>query len=137
MFEHDPAGNLTFDGIYRYEYDAWNRLIRVTIDASGAERYSALYDALGRVVAVDRQPTAPPAGGIGPGTGPEYDFWREQYHYDGSRRVQDVVTYAITAHGSITQYQITEREYLWGPSYVDELLAVLDDERNVSTPRAS
>ncbi|MBN1943120.1 MAG: hypothetical protein JW849_07480, partial [Phycisphaerae bacterium] len=27
---HDAAGNLTYDGLYAYKYDAWNRLMTVT-----------------------------------------------------------------------------------------------------------
>ena len=26
---HDAAGNLTFDGEYWYQYDAWNRLVQI------------------------------------------------------------------------------------------------------------
>ena len=27
---HDAAGNLTYDGVYQFTYDAWNRLVKVT-----------------------------------------------------------------------------------------------------------
>ena len=30
MTEHDAAGNLTYDGVYQYAYDAWNRMVKVT-----------------------------------------------------------------------------------------------------------
>jgi hypothetical protein len=26
---HDAAWNMSFDGLYRYSYDAWNRLVKV------------------------------------------------------------------------------------------------------------
>jgi hypothetical protein len=29
--QYDAAGNLQFDGMYFYQYDAWNRLIQVNL----------------------------------------------------------------------------------------------------------
>lgn len=29
VYESDACGNLTFDGAFYYQYDAWNRLIQV------------------------------------------------------------------------------------------------------------
>jgi YD repeat-containing protein len=29
-FTYDAAGNLTYDGVYQYAYDAWNRMVSVT-----------------------------------------------------------------------------------------------------------
>jgi hypothetical protein len=34
---HDDAGNLTFDGAYKYTYDPWNRLVKATLEADGAQ----------------------------------------------------------------------------------------------------
>ena len=36
---YDAAGNLVDDGLYRYAYDAWNRLVKVT--RPGPSRRSA------------------------------------------------------------------------------------------------
>jgi len=56
--EHDDAGNLTYDGVFAYGYDAWNRLITVTKAYKTGNGTSALqlgslmnttsYDGLGR-----------------------------------------------------------------------------------------
>ncbi len=55
---HDNAGNLTYDGTYRYTYDPWNRLVKTTLNAAGDQGGSqqditiqtAKYDGLGRRV---------------------------------------------------------------------------------------
>ncbi len=28
--DHDAAGNLTYDGLFHYSFDAWNRLVKAT-----------------------------------------------------------------------------------------------------------
>ena len=58
--EYDRAGNLTYDGVFKYQYDAWNRMTRVTKayrdDAGTVQTGSVLqeneYDGLGRRVVV-------------------------------------------------------------------------------------
>jgi hypothetical protein len=52
---YDASGNLTYDGVFKYAYDSWNRLAKVTKgyrDAngvqSGAEIAVNSYDGLGR-----------------------------------------------------------------------------------------
>ena len=47
---HDHAGNLTYDGTYRYTYDAWNRLVKATLNDTDVEVQAAVYDGLGRRV---------------------------------------------------------------------------------------
>ena len=54
---YDEAGNLTFDGTYAYQYDAWNRLVQVNaaVVTNGAVVLDRLlkhhtYDGLGRLV---------------------------------------------------------------------------------------
>ncbi len=47
---HDYAGNLTYDGTYRYTYDAWNRLVKATLNDTNVEVQAAVYDGLGRRV---------------------------------------------------------------------------------------
>ncbi len=54
-FTYDAAGNLTYDGCYKYAYDAWNRLRTVTRAyrsagsiQSGSVVSTSSYDGLGR-----------------------------------------------------------------------------------------
>ncbi|RPI61042.1 MAG: hypothetical protein EHM48_06280, partial [Planctomycetaceae bacterium] len=55
---HDAAGNLTYDGLDKYYYDAWNRLARVSRAyrdsggelQAGSQIAAMSYDALGRRV---------------------------------------------------------------------------------------
>ncbi|QQE13182.1 hypothetical protein JD969_06895 [Planctomycetota bacterium] len=55
-YEYDAAGNMTFDGVYAYTYDAWNRMTQVykahrnTLGnvENGALVQSNQYDALGK-----------------------------------------------------------------------------------------
>jgi hypothetical protein len=104
---YDAAGNLTFDGSFWYQYDAWCRLIQVTaagtltagdfLDHAGGAARGKLnpdrnpahqpadvllrlaYDGLGRLVRMDRRM---PAGQYAS------DWRRERYLYDGVRRIQ-------------------------------------------------
>ena len=53
---HDDAGNLTYDGVYQYTYDAWNRLVTITKAyrddqgtlQTGSTVATLSYDGLGR-----------------------------------------------------------------------------------------
>ncbi|MCB9850297.1 MAG: hypothetical protein H6817_06290 [Phycisphaerales bacterium] len=45
---HDDAGNLTFDGSYKYIYDPWNRLVKATLEDSDVVIQEAEFDGLGR-----------------------------------------------------------------------------------------
>ncbi len=48
---YDDAGNLVDDGLYRYSYDPWNRLVKVTRPGpAGSPQVIAEYhyDGLGR-----------------------------------------------------------------------------------------
>jgi RHS repeat-associated protein len=53
IFEYDANGNLTFDGVRRYFWDAEDRLVRVEQSAGeegrGARVYAFVYDAFGRL----------------------------------------------------------------------------------------
>jgi len=91
---HDIAGNIASDGIYYYQYDAWNRLVQVNllgeavIGSDGrvesgepkdvVARYA--YDGLGRLI---RKQSAV-------NTGETYIQSKDLY-YDGVRRIQDVI----------------------------------------------
>jgi len=45
---HDDNGNLTFDGSFKYTYDAWNRLVKATLDDEDVVIQAAEFDGLGR-----------------------------------------------------------------------------------------
>jgi YD repeat-containing protein len=45
---HDDNGNLTDDGTYKYTYDAWNRLVKATLDDTDITIQQAEFDGLGR-----------------------------------------------------------------------------------------
>ncbi len=94
LLRYDPNGNLIHDGNHVYQYDAWNRLVQVNrygtveFDADGRIVGGALgdlvarfeYDGLGRLIAKE-MPLAPGASNV----------YREDYYYDGARRIQEVV----------------------------------------------
>ena len=138
---HDAAGNLVADGQYYIQYDAFNRVSTVyelndlTFDADGipisgtpgAWRASYAYDALGRRIHKE-VPWA-------------YDSdarWTS-YYYDGVRRIAEVHRDPLAQagiggnpnpQGSHTTY--TDREYVWGPDYVDECLWQVDRPGNTA-----
>jgi RHS repeat-associated protein len=47
---YDDNGNLTFDGSFKYTYDAWNRLVKATLDDTDVTIHEAAFDGLGRRV---------------------------------------------------------------------------------------
>ncbi len=107
---HDNVGNLIYDGLYSYTYDAWNRLATVSraypdTDSDGEPEIGSTiatlsYDAAGRRI-------AKAVTGCG-----DWDQTYE-YYYDGQRMIEmrddsaDVV-----------------KQYVWGLGYVDELVQV-------------
>ena len=130
-FVYDQAGNLTFDGRLFYQYDAFNRLVRVH-EASGLtpadfDYYGQLnrdpnhrpnvgqvlahfnYDGLGRLIQstrFDRQSRSA--------------VWA--YYYDGVRRIFELQASGV----GMTLGAGATREYMWGPGYVDELIAEVE-----------
>ena len=145
---HDPAGNMVFDGVHYFQYDAFNRLVQVSLIGTAAldpdgkiesgelgqlvARY--MYDGLGRLA---RKSTPVKAG-----YDDEDDLQRKDYYYDGVRRIQEVITRpgdqpAIYLNDELpdtvdpnppASYTTTwtDREYVWGPDYVDELVCQID-----------
>lgn len=91
---NDVAGNLASDGIYYYQYDAWNRLVQVNemgtawLGADGRPSMGQLgpvvaryaYDGLGRLI---RKQSAV-------NTGQTY-IQSKDFYYDGVRRIQEVI----------------------------------------------
>ncbi|HRQ72988.1 MAG TPA: hypothetical protein PLU35_08170 [Phycisphaerales bacterium] len=133
---YDLAGNLVADDVYWYQYDAFNRLACVRLKGTlefdadgfvedgepGAWRANFAYDALGRLVSKQV-----PWGAQG---ADERWCW---YYYDGVRRIVEVFRDPLVTGGGIgggvptgnyTTY--TDREYVWGPEYVDECLWQID-----------
>ncbi len=130
-FVYDSNGNLLYDGRYLYDYDAFNRLIRVrdgtdvVITAgpgplvepgpnNGTLEIHYIYDALGRLMR-----KAVYDDGV-----PQYCY---DYYYDGVRRVMDVFTPdadlpAFDSSGQPDGDTTIEREYVYGPDYVDEFI---------------
>jgi len=142
---YDAAGNLTFDGEYVYQYDAWGRLIQVNLGtpSAGEPGYTVgllvkgySYDAWGRLSRIVSPFPAPGSAQVRV----------ERLHYDGVRRIQEVLTDPVlnlgdaadqgnseaqgqvgegvdgqTLPGSVnepvpgTTLSWLEREYVWGP----------------------
>ena len=117
---HDPAGNITYDGLHCYTYDPWNRLTGVKIaytDTNGDLQPTAtiatiVYDGLDRRIS-----KAVTNSGD----------WDCTYHYyqDGDRVIE-------TRNGSNQVLKC----YRWGTQYQDELLTidVNYDPYNSQTP---
>lgn len=99
---YDSAGNLVFDGNYRYSYDAWNRLVQInhaslassapsnpTLDdvVTGDVNRHFTYDGLGRLIRTQR----PFSYDVTNNTA----FLSERYYYDGIRRIQEVRLYEV------------------------------------------
>ena len=131
---------------YWYAYDAWNRLTSVhelgtlvyeelvkdfdadgKLNPPGGHVIGALlvcfrYDGLGRLIRAERPV---------PDTGTPGHTLVEDYYYDGVRRLQETTKTIIT--GSVPEQlapngdPATGREYVYGPDYVDEVVAQIDD----------
>ncbi|MCB9844664.1 MAG: AHH domain-containing protein [Phycisphaeraceae bacterium] len=137
----DPLGSIVADDDHFYEYDAWGRLVQVSLrgslafDADGAIDSGApgqwlihfTYDGLGRLIRTQRPR---------PGTGGQQptEIITHQFYYDGVRRVQDIETLPVPGGGPVPIGQQSQwsmqtrlgREYIHGPSYVDEFICSVD-----------
>jgi RHS repeat-associated protein len=131
-YVHDLNGALVFDGSYWYQYDAWNRLLQIhpagsleadDFEADGSLKETApepdewivrhIYDAMGRLM---RKRVPHPGNASKTVT--------ENYFYDGVRRIQTSITWPAQSGWSAgTAWQ----EYVYGPDYVDEFVAFVDD----------
>jgi hypothetical protein len=113
---HDAAGNMTFDGLHSFAYDAWNRLVEVRRayanpndpnDPNNLLSDSVVgtirYDGLGRRVVKQV--------GDGRSLTREAGDWEMTYHlyHDGVRTVEE-----RNGSGQVI------RQYVWGRTYVDE-----------------
>lgn len=151
-FINDPAGNLAYDGQYIYQYDAWNRLIEVDLPGDLPANWDGhvlsevhtgnlvcryTYDGLGRLI-IKETPVV---------VGESTEVQRKDLYYDGVRRIQETILRGnlapITGEGGndegafdpedpenpnastsqpSTTYYWTDREYAYGPEYVDEFI---------------
>lgn len=129
---HDAAGNLIADADYWYQYDAFNRLASVHSRGTlmfhadgniaggtpGSWQMHMAYDAIGRLVRIQK-----PWGPAGS------DHRDTLLYYDGVRRIVEVFKDPVvgpavpigSAQGS-GYVTYTDREYVWGPDYIDECL---------------
>src|ERR1043165_9354681 len=120
---YDGAGNLTFDGKYSYQYDAWNRLLQVNRAHPGPSSASdpvpdemvkhLAYDGLGRLVRVQsRFPSVETAAGR---------VRSEWFFYDGIRRIEEVVTDPLVslefADGGGGSTELGDAASEYGPDY--------------------
>jgi hypothetical protein len=106
---YDAAGNIIFDGVYSYQYDAWNRLIQINkasfTQTNGVPRSPPdglggtandpppidigvlvkhfTYDGLGRLIRT-QSPLPEPGASM-------RTLRSEHFYYDGVRRIQEVV----------------------------------------------
>jgi hypothetical protein len=143
-FGYDASGNLVFDGLHWYRYDAWGRLCQVfpagsltaaSFDGDGKLQTSPpnpntsiahfTYDALGRLIAKQA-----------PWPGMPSEVRTEIYLHDGVRRIQERWREPDQGNGAeggqnqnngppvYTEY--TAREYVHSPGYVDEFVCEID-----------
>ncbi len=96
---YDAAGNLTCDGTYFYQYDAWNRVVQINAKqanpATGPPQPDAskflkhfTYDGQGRLIRVQ---SPYPDAATWASTGTNGGLVRsERFYYDGVRRVQEL-----------------------------------------------
>ena len=112
-FGYDGNGNLTDDCQYTYYYDAFNHLVEVRHGAAPVARYA--YDGLGRVIFKEWVS--------------DNDARQLHYYYDGVRRVQENVGTYVEDYDPFGEVWYgtfefePDREYVYGPDYVDEFVA--------------
>ncbi|HLP84363.1 MAG TPA: polymorphic toxin-type HINT domain-containing protein [Phycisphaerales bacterium] len=120
----DAAGNLAFDGTYRYSYDAWNRLVQINeavlpINAPakpslddiivGSVNRHFTYDGLGRLIRTQRPFTYEYVRGVGTQPVEMIGFLSERYYYDGIRRIQEVrINEVFSQQESLSMLQAPE-----------------------------
>ncbi len=105
---YDLAGNLTYDGVQQYTYDAWNRLITIAHayrDSSGTLQHGQTFDAM-RYDAKGRRLSKAVSN-----TG-QWDC-TYNYYYDHDRMIEE-------RNGS----NQVMKQHVWGLTYIDELIQV-------------
>jgi len=107
-FAYDANGNLLNDGIRIYQYDALNRLIKVSDAETSDVLATYVYDALGRRI---QKTIADLSEGLGGLTG-DILAGTTDYLYDGQQIIQERTDAEPT---------IWTKVYFWG-QYIDELM---------------
>jgi RHS repeat-associated protein len=141
------VGNLVFDGVYWYQYDGWNRLVQVNEAGSLTEDD---FDTSGFLIPPDPNDPNDPNGVVGdPVARFVYDglgrlaFYsthlnhstpldghvNQHLYYDGVRRVSEHRHTRLWGYPVVDTWD--ERDYVWGPDYVDELAFVIHAEGGV------
>gem|GEM_PF-2528013 len=116
--EYDAAGNMTYDGRYAYEYDAWNHLVtskRAYRDSSGTLQVTSVvaeykYDGLHR--RIEKKITN--SGDLDATYNDYYRDWQRIETRNGSGQVI--------------------KQNIWGLQYVDELIAAINNPQMISEP---
>jgi len=103
--DHDAAGNLEYDGEYKYTFDAWNRLVTgerayANTPTTGSTIATITYDGLGRRI----KKAVTNCGDWGQ---------TYKYYHSGQSMIE-------TRNGS----DETLKQHVWGLTYVDELLQI-------------
>ena len=117
---HDAAGNLTYDGCFRFTFDAFNRMVKVQRawrDGGGLQTGSTVgtiaYDGLNRRIV-----KAVGDGDANTGSDSAGDWemiWN--YYHDGQRTIED------RDGGSRVL-----KQYVWGLTYIDELCQIATNQ---------
>ncbi|NOT01740.1 MAG: hypothetical protein HOP29_14050 [Phycisphaerales bacterium] len=121
---HDTNGNLTGDGAYVYQYDAFNRLVQVRTPSQpggggNVPLIGLLYDGLGRLAATTHDTVSP-----------SRKTW---LFHDGVRRIAEWAAEWDKNEEAFVA-TATEREYVYGPDYVDEHVAQIVPGNPDATP---
>ena len=107
-FAYDANGNLLNDGVRIYQYDALNRLIKVSDAETSDVLATYVYDALGRRI---QKTIADLSEGLGGLTG-DIPAGTTDYLYDGQQIIEERNDSAPT---------VWTKVYFWG-QYIDELM---------------
>jgi len=106
---HDAAGNLTYDGVYHYVYDAWNRPMKIHID-DGDGAFDSDDDTLVAEFACD---------GLGRRITKQVKNsadWDSTYH-----TYYDLAWRRIEVHDGSDNVL---KQYVWGARYIDNIVQI-------------
>ena len=117
---HDDNGNLTDDGLFKYKYDAWNRLVGAWHNAASVSdpnqavatyAYDGLFRRIAKIVSNQGVGLVYRLDRSGAITGVPAGNRQEHYYYSGWRLVE-------MRNGSGQ----TLGQYVYGTQYIDELV---------------
>ena len=112
---YDLAGNMTSDGTLDYQYDAWNRLVKVTAPEGWIDEYDNhvdsadyAYDGLGR--RIEKAVHASGSGYLSP---------LDDYYYNQNWQMLEDLG------GSLAVPRVSTTDYVWSPRYQDAPIVAL------------